>query len=102
MVVANPPYIPALDPALARLSAEPAMALSPGPTGLEALSAIVAGAPPHLRNGGRLLLEHGMQQAGDVAALLRGRSFAGVHSISDLSGKPRVTLGSLNIQRGTS
>jgi release factor glutamine methyltransferase len=102
LVVANPPYIAALDPALASLAAEPAMALSPGPTGLEALGAIVAGAPPHLRDGGRLLLEHGMQQADDVAALLRGHGFAGVRSISDLSGKPRVTLGSHNMQRGTS
>ncbi len=102
VVVANPPYIAALDPALEALAAEPALALSPGPSGLEAFEIISAGAAAHLRDGGRLLFEHGMGQAEDVATLLRSHGFAAVHSISDLSGKPRVTLGSIHLQRGTS
>jgi release factor glutamine methyltransferase len=98
MIVANPPYVAAGDPAMATLAAEPALALSPGPTGLEALSTIVAGASPHLRAGGRLLLEHGSDQALAVAQLLERHGFEGLRSHLDLSGKPRVTLGTIHSQ----
>jgi release factor glutamine methyltransferase len=96
MIVANPPYIAAADPALEKLTAEPALALSDGPTGLEALSAIAAGAAAHLRERGRLLLEHGADQAPDVLRLLQTHGFAGIRTYSDFSGKPRVTLGTLH------
>ena len=98
LIIANPPYIAASDPALARLSAEPAMALSSGPTGLEALRAIIAQAPSHLRAGGWLVLEHGATQAPDVAQLLKECAFVQIRSYNDFSGKPRATLGSIQIQ----
>jgi len=63
VIVANPPYIADSDPALERLRAEPAIALSTGPTGLEALADIAAAAPAHLCSGGWLLFEHGSDQA---------------------------------------
>ena len=93
MIVANPPYIAAADPALGQLAAEPALALCDGPTGLEALSAIAGGAAAHLHPGGWLILEHGSDQAPDVARLLESHGFAGIRSYSDFSDKPRVTLG---------
>jgi release factor glutamine methyltransferase len=93
MIVANPPYIAAADPALEKLAAEPALALCDGPTGLEALSAIAGGAAAHLHPGGWLMLEHGSDQAPDVARLLQSHGFAGIRSYSDFSDKPRVTLG---------
>ena len=93
MIVANPPYIAAADPALEKLAAEPALALCGGPTGLEALSAIAGGAAAHLHPGGWLIVEHGSDQAPDVARLLQSHGFAGVRSHSDFSDKPRVTLG---------
>jgi release factor glutamine methyltransferase len=93
LIVANPPYISAADPALESLSAEPAMALSPGPTGLEALSAIIAQAPQHLRPHGWLALEHGSTQAPQVAQLLERHGFASIRTFPDYSGRPRVTLG---------
>jgi release factor glutamine methyltransferase len=96
MVVANPPYIAAGDPALEALAAEPALALSSGPTGLEALTAIIEHAIPHLESGGKLLLEHGSSQAGDVARLLERHGFSGVCSYDDHSGRPRVTLGNIH------
>ena len=98
MIVANPPYVAAGDPAMATLAAEPALALSPGPTGLEALSAIAAGAPAHLRAGGRLILEHGSDQAPAVAQFLGRHGFVGLRSHLDLSGRPRVTLGTIHSQ----
>ena len=102
IVISNPPYIAAGDPALAALAAEPALALSSGPTGLEALSAIIEQAGPHLEPGGHLLLEHGSTQAPDVARLLECRGFTGVCSYQDHSGNPRVTLGTVHSQPGSS
>jgi release factor glutamine methyltransferase len=93
LIVANPPYVAAGDAALEKLAAEPAIALAPGPTGLEALSAIVRGAAAHLQPDSRLILEHGADQAPDVAQLLERHGFSGIRSYSDFSGKPRVTLG---------
>ncbi len=95
LVVSNPPYVAAGDAALARLAAEPALALTPGATGLEALAALVADAPGHLHPGGWLMLEHGSLQGPDVAALLARRGFIRVSTIADHAGLPRVTLGQL-------
>lgn len=95
VVVANPPYVADGDPALAALAAEPALALVAGPEGLDALEAIVAQAPSHLRPGGWLLLEHGSTQQLEVARLLERRGFAGLDCHSDYSGLPRVTRGTL-------
>ena len=96
VIVANPPYVAAADPALDKLRAEPALALSAGPTGLEALSAIAAEAAPHLRERGWLILEHGSDQAPDVARLLERHGFTGIRSHLDFSGCPRVTLGTVH------
>jgi release factor glutamine methyltransferase len=93
LIVANPPYIAAKDPALTALGAEPATALIAGPTGLEALSAIIAQAPDHLHADGWLALEHGIAQAHEVAQLLQAQGFDSIRTYSDLSGRPRVTLG---------
>jgi len=96
LIVANPPYICAADPALEKLSAEPALALCDGPTGLESLSAIVGGAAAHLHEHGRLILEHGCDQAPDVARLMARHGFSDIRSHLDFSGKPRVTLGTVH------
>jgi len=92
-IVANPPYVAAGDPALAALEAEPEIALVSGPAGLDALTAIIEGAAPHLESGGWLVLEHGSTQQGRVASLLERRGFCGVETHEDFSGRPRVTLG---------
>jgi release factor glutamine methyltransferase len=98
VIVANPPYVAAADPALQLLSAEPAIALCAGPTGLEALAAIAGGAASHLHERGWLILEHGSDQAPLVAQLLERHGFTGVRSHLDFSGKPRVTLGTVQPQ----
>jgi release factor glutamine methyltransferase len=94
MIVANPPYVAAADPALEKLGAEPLIALCGGPSGLEALTAIAAGARAHLNDRGWLILEHGSDQALAVAQLLQRHGFACIGTHLDLSGLPRVTLGS--------
>jgi release factor glutamine methyltransferase len=96
LIVANPPYIATADPALANLSAEPGIALHAGPTGLEALKAIIAAAPLHLRSRGWLAVEHGATQALEVARLLKRRGFEAARIHSDTFGKPRVTLATIH------
>jgi len=98
VIVANPPYVAAADPALEQLSAEPAIALCAGPTGLEALAAIAGGAASHLHEHGWLILEHGSDQAPLVAQLLERHGFTGIRSHLDFSGRPRVTLGTVHPQ----
>jgi len=96
LVVCNPPYVAAADPHMAALFAEPAAALTPGPTGLEAFERIVPASPAHLREGGWLLLEHGADQTAAVQNLLEHHGFHDVTSHPDASGTPRVTLGSFH------
>jgi release factor glutamine methyltransferase len=91
LIVANPPYVAAADPALAALAAEPAVALASGPTGLDALSTIIDGAAGHLNAAGWLILEHGGTQAAAVAALLERRGFRDIRLQADTAGHPRVT-----------
>lgn len=98
MIVANPPYVAAADPALQQLAAEPRIALCDGPTGLEALTTIAAGAPAHLHDRGWLIMEHGRDQAPSVAQLLLQHGFVSIGSHLDLSGFPRVTLGTTHSQ----
>jgi release factor glutamine methyltransferase len=93
LCVSNPPYIAGADPHLAALGHEPALALTPGGDGLDALRAIVAGAPFHLHPGAWLLLEHGFDQAKAVADLLRAHGFERVAMRRDLPGQPRCTGG---------
>jgi release factor glutamine methyltransferase len=92
LIAANPPYVASADPALEKLASEPLQALSPGPTGLEALSAIGAGAAQYLKPSGWLILEHGSDQVAQVAAMLKAYGFSDIRSHVDAQAKPRVTL----------
>jgi len=93
LVLSNPPYIAGDDPHLPSLRHEPLLALTPGGDGLDALRAIITGAPAHLSAGGWLLLEHGWDQADAVATLLRTAGFEQVSSRSDIEQRPRCTGG---------
>lgn len=95
MIVSNPPYIRADDAHLTQgdVRFEPALALASGADGLDAIRAIIACAPAHLKPGGWLLFEHGYDQAEAVAGLLRAAGWQTVASLIDLQGHARVTLG---------
>jgi release factor glutamine methyltransferase len=87
LVVANLPYVredewDGLPPEI-RLY-EPRGALVSGPDGLDAIRALVAGAP----TGTRLALEHAPAQAEAVRGLLRES-----HTVCDLGARERVTIG---------
>jgi release factor glutamine methyltransferase len=93
VIVSNPPYIavddPRVEPGVRRF--EPPQALFGGPTGLEAIETIVAGAGRHLAPGGWLVLEHGDTQGEAVRELLRRAGFERVQTHRDLAGHERCT-----------
>ena len=93
VIVSNPPYVRDADPHLGKGDArfEPRRALAGGPDGLDALRLIISGAGLHLNSDSWLLLEHGYDQADDVAALLSSRGFDSVCCHHDTAGHPRVT-----------
>lgn len=95
LVVSNPPYIAAGDVHLSQgdLRFEPSSALTDHANGMTALSAIIEGAPAHLKPGGWLLLEHGYDQAFSVRHQLMRTGWRDVQSWKDLAGIERVSGG---------
>jgi release factor glutamine methyltransferase len=93
LIVCNPPYIPAAE--LAALAPEvrnwePATALSPGPSGLEAYGRIAGDLTRCLRPGGLALFEVGAGQAERVAAIFAQAGLADSALHPDLDGRDRV------------
>ncbi|MGB9332270.1 MAG: peptide chain release factor N(5)-glutamine methyltransferase [Steroidobacteraceae bacterium] len=93
LLLSNPPYVAAADPALRELRHEPPLALTPGEDAFAALRALVLGAAQHLAAGGWLLLEHGATQAAELRAALVLAGFRHVRSHRDLAGHERMTEG---------
>lgn len=93
LMASNPPYIARDDPHLGvgDLRHEPMSALASGADGLDAIRTIVCGAPPHLLDGGWLLLEHGLEQGPAVRKLLEAAGFIDVATARDLEGRDRAT-----------
>ncbi len=95
VIVSNPPYIAARDPHLLQgdLRFEPRGALTDGANGMMYISALIDGAPAHLKAGGWLLMEHGYDQSAATRSLLERAGWQHVQSWTDLAGIERVTGG---------
>ena len=95
LIVANPPYVAEEDPHLAAgdLRFEPRAALVAGPKGLDGIETIVEQAINHLSAGGRLLFEHGYDQAPCARALLGAAGYGDIVTHRDLAGIERVSGG---------
>jgi release factor glutamine methyltransferase len=93
LIVSNPPYVCAADPHLEQgdVRFEPRSALVAGTDGLDAIRAIAASAPRHLKDDGVLLLEHGRDQAAAVGHILIDAGFRAIVVHRDLAGLERVT-----------
>lgn len=98
LIVSNPPYVAAGDPHLEKdgLPYEPPSALVAGADGLDCIRHLAGQAPAHLAGGGHLLLEHGYDQAEQVAEILAGAGFVDISHHQDLGGIIRVTAGRLD------
>jgi release factor glutamine methyltransferase len=93
VVVSNPPYVAETDPLPDEVRDwEPAGALVPGPTGLEAYERIVVAAPEWLVTSGALVLEIGATQGDAVRELARAAGFTDVDVRPDLVGRDRVVV----------
>jgi release factor glutamine methyltransferase len=95
IVVANLPYVKESE--LGHLPTfEPELAFNGGPEGLDVITDFIAQLKGKLRNGGVVLLEVGLGQAGAVADLLKHyRSDIRIEIISDFSRIDRVVCGFL-------
>ena len=92
LIVSNPPYVRMGDAALAKLRHEPQSALVAGEDGLDAIRVLAADCMALLALGGALMIEHGADQADDVASLLAEHGWRDIACHSDLAGLPRVTV----------
>lgn len=92
LVVSNPPYVRADDPALADLQYEPVEALVAGADGLDAIRILAADCGHILEEKGALILEHGADQQDDVTGVLAATGWSDITNHRDFSGHPRVTV----------
>jgi len=95
LLVSNPPYIPTkdLDGLEPELLCEPRLALDGGKDGLDAIRAIIAGAPRMLKPGGFIALEIEHRQGPAAAELLTAAGFQDVAVKKDAQGLDRFALG---------
>lgn len=95
LILSNPPYIPPGDPHWEQkeLAYEPLNALLAAEDGLLCLHEIIRRAPACLGKNGRLLLEHGYNQAQQVKQLLSNATYTNIQSYADLGGHIRVSGG---------
>ncbi|MGD0943222.1 MAG: peptide chain release factor N(5)-glutamine methyltransferase [Acidimicrobiales bacterium] len=95
LIVANPPYLAErewsdLDPEVRDF--DPFGALVAGPSGLEAIAAIVAGAPAWLGRHGSVVVEIAPQQATAALELANEAGFRETGVADDLAGRARVLV----------
>lgn len=93
-IISNPPYIdPAIKESLTpELSFEPNQALFAEQQGLADLRKIIQQAKAYLQADGWLLLEHGYDQADQVAEYLQQQGYQQISLYRDLANLPRVTI----------
>lgn len=93
LVVSNPPYVAASAELPDEVAAwEPHGALVAGPTGLEALEAIVRGVAPWLAPGGAVVIELSPEQALDAVDLAEAAGLVGARIGVDLAGVDRALI----------
>ncbi len=93
LIVSNPPYIPFENIANLQRDVrdfEPRLALTDGGNGLSMIERIVQRSPDFLKPCGSLVLEIGINQAGDVKEMFDTEIWAEVQILPDFQGIPRM------------
>jgi len=95
VIVSNPPYIEDQDAHLTQgdLRFEPISALASGVDGLDDIRQIIGDCLIYLKPQAWLMLEHGYNQAAQVADLMADVGLTNIETIKDLGNNDRVTLG---------
>ena len=94
IIVSNPPYIPFGTKLEPELQHEPSIALFAEEEGLAIYRKIISGAPKHLRSGGWLIFELGINESQIVKSMMT-EHFEAINIIKDLAGIDRVIYGKL-------
>lgn len=98
IIVSNPPYIKTdvLETLMPEVrDHDPRIALDGDADGLKFYRIIAGEAPKHLKEGGKLYLEIGYDQASEVSALLEENGFKDIRVIQDLSHLDRVVCSTI-------
>ncbi len=97
IIVSNPPYIANNDPHLSQgdVRFEPLSALTSGATGMNAIEHLCSQAKRRLSKNGYLIVEHGYNQAQQVAACFTENGYKKIEQKKDLAGNPRMTAGQI-------
>lgn len=95
VIVSNPPYIPTevCSELQEEVRQEPLMALDGGLDGLDFYRRIAKEAGDHLKPGGVLLLEIGIDESAEVTELLKLNGFTDIKITDDMAGIPRMVEG---------
>ena len=95
VIVSNPPYIEENDDHLTQgdLRFEPLSALASGADGLNDIRQIIYDCLVFLKPQAWLMLEHGYNQAEQIANLMADAGLTNIETIKDLGNNDRVTIG---------
>ncbi|MFT6033187.1 MAG: release factor glutamine methyltransferase [Arenicella sp.] len=95
LIASNPPYVEPGDAHLQQgdLRFEPITALTALDNGLADIRKIIESASSHLKDNGWLVIEHGFNQASQVAELFQQNGFSQIKLCKDINELPRCTLG---------
>tara|TARA_B100000902_G_scaffold36482_1_gene43647 strand:- start:678 stop:1511 length:834 start_codon:yes stop_codon:yes gene_type:complete len=93
LIISNPPYVDTNSSIATDLDFEPAIALFSSDSGLAALRKIIFDSKDYLKPLGCLILEHGFDQALDVAKALEIAGYFEIQTKLDLAGLERATGG---------
>ena len=96
LIISNPPYVDINSSIANDLHFEPAIALFSSDSGLAALRRIIFASKDYLKPSGYLILEHGFDQALDVAETLEIAGYFEIQTKLDLAGLERATGGKRN------
>ncbi|ASG68737.1 release factor glutamine methyltransferase [Francisella halioticida] len=93
IIVSNSPYIDFDDENITQevKKHEPQSALFSKDNGLADIKTIVSQSPLHLNTNGHIYIEHGLNQANDVANILKFSQFIKIETTKDLNNKDRCT-----------
>ncbi len=94
LIASNPPYVEPGDHHLDQgdLRFEPISALTALEGGFADIRNIIETAPSYLKNNGYLIIEHGYNQADEVASIFHANDFVDVALFKDINDLPRCTL----------
>ena len=94
LILSNPPYIPSglCDSLQPEVRAEPLLALDGGSDGCDLYRRIISTAPAFLSDGGKLLLELGINEADYLADILENAGWRNIVIRRDYAGVDRMIL----------